>query len=202
MTNATNKAYCRLFLATPQCFDLPELTDSLRAAISVGDIASLLISHENGDKLKEAAMALTKLAQRADIAVLIDGDVEIAVACGADGVQISGSKAYGYVREKIGDDKLVGVYCDGDRHCAMSAGEAGADYVSFPTRDDASWWAGVFEVPCVLTEPLALPLARLAVASAIDFICPPPAMWASEAAARDAVKQYNEMIGETQLATV
>ena len=70
----------------------------------------------------------------------------------------------------------IGVTCHDSRHLAMEAGEKGADYVAFgafyPTttkpsdyRPDPrllSWWASLFEVPCVaiggITPANAAPL--------------------------------------------
>ncbi len=210
MPDVTSKAYCRLFLATPNCFDLTELQVALAAAISGGDIASLLIRHEDADKLKEAAMAVTEMAQEAGIAVLIENDIDIAVACGADGVQVDGVvQTYQNARGKLGDDKVVGAFCRSDRHSAMSAGEAGADYVAFlndtvagEKEPVAHWWARVFEVPCVLIEPLELEPARVAVANRVDFICPPQAMWADEQSAAETVRLFNAMIEDTQIETV
>ena len=74
MPSATTSSYCRLFLATPDCFDPADLKELLAAAISGGDIASLLIRHQDADKLREAAMAVTQMAQAAGIAVLIEND--------------------------------------------------------------------------------------------------------------------------------
>jgi len=233
-----SSSYCRLFLATPDWFDGADLQRVVAAAISGGDIACLLIRHKDTDQLKKAAMAITGMAQEAGIAVLIDKNVDIAVACGGDGVQVDGltqpyEQAYEQARAKLGDDKIIGVYCGSDRHSAMSLGEAGADYVAFsntpfmgdplvgaPLVDDplvggpfagtppegkkepiAHWWARVFEVPCVVVEPLEPQQAKEAIAGKVDFICPPETMWASEQAAQETVRLFNTMIKDTQIET-
>src|SRR3546814_3780780 len=63
----------------------------------------------------------------------------------------------------LGPSAQIGVTCHDSRHFAMEAGDAGADYVAFgsfyPTTtkdvrhraDPArlSWWASMFELPCV-----------------------------------------------------
>jgi len=201
------QSYCRLFLATPECFDVNGLQTVLEAAISAGDIACLLIRHEDDDKLRQAAKILTPIAQRAGIAVLIDQDDDLALTCGADGVQVDGGmQNYLDAREKIGADSIVGVFCGSDRHKAMSMGEAGADYVAFtnvPLEGEketiAHWWARVFEVPCVLIEPLELDEARGAAAKRIDFIRPPDAMWANEISAQETVQRFNAMIRDTKI---
>jgi len=207
---AMSQSYCRLFLATPDCFDPAALKDVLKAAISGGDIASLLIRHEDGEQLAKAAMAMTKMAQEAGIAVLIDNDVETAKACGADGVQIVGAGPQLHdALEQLGSDKIIGVYCGNDRHRAMSVGEAGADYVAFdnqPAIDEnepiAQWWARVFEIPCVVQEPLDMEQARAAVAAGVDFICPPQTLWTNSDRARQTVQGYNAMIRDTKIATL
>ncbi|VAV91531.1 Thiamin-phosphate pyrophosphorylase [hydrothermal vent metagenome] len=210
MSAATTSSYCRLFLATPDCFDPADLKELLAAAISGGDIASLLIRHQDADKLREAAMAVTQMAQAAGIAVLIENDVETAKICGADGVQLDGAGPNLHeAREQLGSDKIIGVFCGNERHSAMAAGEAGADYVAFDnaaadgeSEPIAHWWARVFEVPCVVIEPLAMEQASAGVASRVDFICPPHSMWANKQAASETVRGYNAMIKETPIETV
>ncbi|HFC04985.1 MAG TPA: hypothetical protein ENJ55_04700 [Rhizobiales bacterium] len=207
MPPATAASYCRLFLATPVRFEPARLVDTLAAAISGGDIASLLIRHENTRLLEKTAMTVTKMAQDAGIAVLIENDVETARACGADGVQLNDAgPQYHDAIEQLGSDKIIGVYCASQRHKAMAMGEAGADYVAFDNQaadgDNepvALWWARVFEVPCVVFEPLEMDQARIAVAGKVDFICPPETMWESPDNARQTVRGYNAMIRETKI---
>lgn len=209
MSAATTPSYCRLFLATPTCFDPSELNELLEAAISGGDIASLLVRHENAEQQRLAAMAVTKTAQAANIAVLIENDIETAKICGADGVHLDGTGSHMVdALEQLGNDHIVGVFCGNERHSAMSVGEAGADYVAFDNsavdgenEPVVHWWARVFEVPCVLIEPLEMEQARLAVAAKVDFICPPESMWASKQAARETVRGYNAMIKDTNIET-
>ena len=74
MAKNTSQAYCRLFLATPTCFDVDEMVLMVESALDAGDVASLLIGHENTDELLKAAKLLTPIAQQKDVAVLIEGD--------------------------------------------------------------------------------------------------------------------------------
>lgn len=206
-------SYCRLFLATPERFDLSEMQTVLQAAIAAGDIASLLIRHEDADKQKQAAQGLTKMAQDAGIAVLIDNDAGLALSCRADGVQVDGfAEDYQAAREMLGAEAIVGVFCGTNRHSAMSLAESGADYVAFSQEAVAGenepighWWARVFEVPCVVqVEELDASrnsVAGLAVANQVDFICPPATMWTSETQAGDTVRQFNSMIREIPIET-
>jgi len=89
----------------------------------------------------------------------------------------------------------------------MDAGEAGADYVAFgafyPTttkpsehRPDPailSWWASLFEIPCVaiggITPDNAVPL----VTAGADFIAVCNAVWGSDDTATT-VKRFDEVL--------
>lgn len=206
-------SYCRLFIATPVPYKLAQIEEALAGAIKGGDIASLLIRGQNNAALKKSAEVLTGMAQRAGIAVLIEDDAELALACGADGVEVSAAPGvYDAARQKLGADRIVGVACGNDRHSAMVAGEAGADYVVFgrPGADDLGeqtgmdvdsvWWAKLFEVPCVEARPLKLDQARELVAAGVDFIGLPDEMWESAASAGALVAEYNGMIGDTKIA--
>lgn len=205
----TTQAYCRLFLATSDCFDRYEMETALKAAIAAGDIACLLLRHMDSDVLKDTALAVTKLAQDAGIAVLIEENIELALSCNADGVQVFGDiSGYENARTKLGDDKIVGVYCNTDRHSAMSLGEKGADYVAFSNdavagenEPVAHWWARVFEVPCVVLDPVDLTKASVLISNKIDFIVPDGNMWSSAQNAKEAIVSYNKLIEETQIET-
>lgn len=211
----TASSYCRLFLATPFCFDLPQLETLLGAAIAAGDVASVLLRHEDQARLRQAAMSLTKMLQDADIAVLINKDVKIALECGADGVQVNhGGTAYKAAREQLGHDRIVGVYCGTDRHSAMSAGEAGADYLAFSdevaSRESepiGHWWARIFEVPCVvagrfdLTDADDVSGAISAISAKVDFLCP-ESVWTSRQVAHETVAGLNRLIRDTKIEAV
>jgi thiamine-phosphate pyrophosphorylase len=209
--NQMTKSYCRLFLATPLQFKLPDIEACLIAAISAGDIASLLIRHEDEAKRNFAANRLTKIAQKADIAVLIENDPHLARACNADGVQVPASlEHFSGARQIIGPDPIIGVDARNNRHNAMALAEAGADYVALdyaPAQGDAqgepvpNWWARVFEVPCVAATPLDIGTAKTAVAAGVDFITPDPEMWHNEQQAGAAICNYNAMIKDTKIET-
>ena len=154
------------------------MVEMLESALAGGDVASLMIGHEDLGELENAAKLLTPIAQEKDVAVLIEGSVEIALKVGADGVVVDGSvDDYHKARAALGDDIIIGVDCGVDRHVAMAMGEAGADFVIFDdeavgshqgeilqdtetqlSQDQlnepvANWWARVFEVPCVVMAP-------------------------------------------------
>lgn len=92
--------------------------------------------------------------QADNIAVLIKDDVETAIKTGCDGVQVAYAPALSKLRKKIPDIAL-GVVC-ATRHEAMTAGEAGADYIAFVgdgAVENTLWWSELFNVPAVLFDP-------------------------------------------------
>ena len=75
------------------------------------------------------------------------------------------------VRKDLGPDAIIGAFCGDSRHDGMTAGELGADYVSFgpvgPTGlgdgrlaalELFQWWSEMIEVPCVAEGALTADL--------------------------------------------
>jgi thiamine-phosphate pyrophosphorylase len=104
-------------------------------------------------------------------------------------------------------ERIVGVGALRGRDDAMTAGEAGADYVMFgePRRDGwapplaetaerVGWWAEIFQIPCVAYAARLDDVAALAAAGA-DFVALGEALWSAPsaelaiAAAEDAARK-------------
>ena len=120
---------CRLFLVAPTSGSADLLADCLTAAIAAGDVASLLITDPGEpDLMAQTARRLLPLAQSGDTAVLIENDLKLAQALGADGLEIDPDiRSLKDYRASAGSDLAIGVNCGSDRHIAMEMAEAGAD---------------------------------------------------------------------------
>jgi thiamine-phosphate pyrophosphorylase len=152
----------RLFLITPRISDAAAFEPLLAAAVGATDIACVLIrtdARDEGDA-KAIIKRLAPIAQARDAAVLVESDPRLAQRIDADGVHVSGTgsdldDALSAMHQK----KIVGVGALSGRDAAMEAGEAGVDYVMFggpdglddaeAVLDKVSWWAEIFNVPCV-----------------------------------------------------
>ena len=88
--------------------------------------------HSDNNLRLNQARQLTALCQRYERPLLINDDVELAVACGAAGVHLGqqdGSVAE--ARQKLGKQAIIGVTCHSSLELALSAQAEGADYVAF-----------------------------------------------------------------------
>ncbi|MFN3273749.1 MAG: thiamine phosphate synthase [Paracoccus sp. (in: a-proteobacteria)] len=145
------------------------------------------------DELGRLADLAREIAHARDVAVVIDDHVKLAQRHGLDGVHLTdGARSVRYARKELGDDAVVGAFCGGSRHEGMTAGEAGADYVSFgPVGDSAlyrgepaeldlfQWWSEVIEVPVVAEGAITRELlAQLNPVT--DFIAIGPEIWGED----------------------
>jgi thiamine-phosphate pyrophosphorylase len=78
------------------------------------------------------AQAILAVCHRFDIPFLINDDVELAAAIGADGVHLgSEDTALSAARAQLGPEAIIGVSCYNRFELAERAVTAGADYVAF-----------------------------------------------------------------------
>lgn len=178
----------RLYLIAPDRFVPADFSRLLEQAAAEADIACLLVACEGDDRerWKETLAPIVPVARRAGIAVLAHGCRKAALAAGADGAHVEGAAAVvEQALARLKPDHIVGVGGLRSRHDAMVAGEMGADYVMFgqPARsrpdevkEFVSWWATVFEVPCIGVASSLDEIAPLAEAGA-DFVALREAVW-------------------------
>ena len=101
-------------------------------------------STDSARRLAEAT-ALSVLCASAKALFIVNDDVPLAKAVGADGVHVGQSDAQvTQAREQLGDAAIIGVSCYGDLERAQAAANAGADYLAFgsvypsPTKPQAA----------------------------------------------------------------
>ena len=163
--------------------------DCLGAALSAAGFASVVIAPASGGGLDAgAARPLVEAAQRRNAAALIADDAQLARTLGADGVHLgvanTAAGAYEAARAIVGHGAIVGVDAGVSRHEAMTAAQDGADFVAFGApahlrdrakarqrRDDLiTWWAEIFEAPCLALD-VETPEEAAAIARAgADFV--------------------------------
>jgi thiamine-phosphate pyrophosphorylase len=203
----TRRPASRLYLMTPAIGAAGGLNDMLGAALHAADIAAVLLRLDAADErtLINRVKALAPLVQASGAALVLDGHPDLVARADADGVHLTGLGSFAAAVDSLKPARIAG--CGGltTRHDAMVVAEAGADYVLFGEPDarghrpsfDAilervTWWAEVFEIPCVgfagsadEIEPLAAAGANfVAVGEWIFFDARGPAAVVADAARR------------------
>jgi thiamine-phosphate pyrophosphorylase len=136
------------------------------------------------DDLARAAAALREVTIRADIALLLDGDADLARRLGCDGVHLPADQVAA-ARRILGDGGSVGAACGASRDAAMRAAEAGADYVAFGPvsgtdavdRETVVDWAVAMVVPCVVASGIGVTNATDWAATGAEFLALGRAVW-------------------------
>ena len=181
----------RLYLVTPPVMDDATFSTQLAAALAAGDVAAVLLRLAEADERTQInrAKALSAVVQDKGAALLLDGHADLVARAGADGAHLTGIAEFTAALEQLKPERIAGVGGLVTRHDAMSAAEAGADYVMFgepgaagerpsfeAIEERVAWWAVVFEAPCVAYAASDEEVAPLAKAGA-DFVALGDWLW-------------------------
>lgn len=155
----------QLYLITPTELELSSFPDVLASVLDAHPVACvrLTLVTKDEDRLSRAADALREVTHARDIALVLSDHTLLADRLGLDGVHLTdAARSVRDTRKALGEDAIVGSFCATSRHDGMSAGEAGADYVSFGPVQASSlgdgsfveldlfqWWSETIEVPIV-----------------------------------------------------
>jgi thiamine-phosphate pyrophosphorylase len=190
----------RLALLGPHGLDAARIDGfaaALEAACSAGEVAAVILRLAATDEraLIAGVKRLAPPAQEAGAAVVVacpgfQGDlVSVAIRGGADGVHVDKPRDLRALRDRLPDGRILGVGGIETKHAAMEAGEAGIDYLMFgglypdnvaPDPDTvlarASWWAEIFETPCIAVATETRQVGLLAQTGA-EFIGLESGLW-------------------------
>lgn len=88
-------------------------------------------SPERGRRYREAS-ALQQICRQHNVPLIINDDLQLAAEIGADGVHLGrDDPSLTSARRLLGADAIIGVSCYNELERALSAEQAGADYVAF-----------------------------------------------------------------------
>jgi len=109
------------------------LLPAVEAALEGGAAIVQYRDKSDDHKRREAeAYALLELCRRYDRPLLINDDVALALAIGADGVHLGrGDRALALAREQLGPDAIIGATCHDSLLFAAEAAAHGASYLAF-----------------------------------------------------------------------
>ncbi|MBB5702897.1 thiamine-phosphate pyrophosphorylase [Ochrobactrum daejeonense] len=207
----TETERCRIVLVAPPIADGAALARLLTAALSGGDVASVILDTGDLDEatFQAAAEKAIPVIQEKGAAALILNDTRIAGRVGADGIHIEGKAAdLADAIEKHTPKMIVGTGNLRDRHGAMEIGELQPDYVFFgkigaDNKPDAhprnlslaGWWAQMVEIPCIAQAGNTLESIVPAAETGADFVALGRAVFDAEDPAK-AVAQANRLLDE------
>lgn len=185
----------QIYLITPPEFELSQFPEQLGRVLDSTEIACvrLSMSTRDEDRLSRAADALREVTIARDVALVMDSHILMVERLGLDGVHLTdGARSVRKARKELGDDAIVGAFCGASRHDGISAGEAGADYVSFgpvgqtPLFDGTvaehelfEWWSMMIEVPVVAEGALNADLIAK-ISPVTDFFGIGEEIWKSD----------------------
>jgi len=208
-TRDVRRPPCQLYLVSP--LDVAGgFPERLARALDAGPVAAFQFRVKDIGQHDAARLAepLQRLCADREVAFIVNDSISLAKRLGADGVHLGQDDGDPReARTALGPNAQIGVTCHDSRHLAMEAGEAGADYVAFgsfyPTttkevshRPDPvilSWWATVFELPCVAIGGITPANAAPLVAAGADFLAVSGAVWNGDEAA--AVRAFADLLG-------
>ncbi len=199
---------CKLYLISPQQVG-GGFAERLKAATSNEVVAAfqLRVKDVAEDELARLAEPLQRICADAGAAFIVNDSMALAKRLSADGVHLGQQDGdVGEARALLGPGAQIGMTCHDSRHLAIEAGEAGADYVAFgafhstttkpshyrPHPSILSWWANLFELPCVAIGGITPDNARPLVEAGADFIAVCQAVWAADDAAT-VVDQFGKL---------
>ncbi len=110
-----------------------KLTDQVAAAIRGGAcVIQYRDKSSNPEQRQQQAAALVSLCHDHGIPLIINDDVELAVAVGASGVHLGkADSTVRSARKQLGANAIIGVSCYNEFERAVEAASEGADYVAF-----------------------------------------------------------------------
>ena len=199
---------CQLYIVTPPRIAEGSFADQLALLLDTVDVAAVRLSLESLDEDVIAASAdrIRGTCHSRDVPLIIGEHFRVVRALGLDGVHLMGTKNVRAARKEIGANASIGAYCGVSRHAGMTAGEMGADYISFgPTQptglgdedcleiETLEWWSEMIEVPSVVEGGLTPEIAEK-ISPFADFIALGPELWSGQEPPVEILKSYRNLI--------
>ena len=207
---------CQLYLISPPTIGVgfaEVLARVLDSEAGHEVVAAFQFRVKNVDQHEAARLAepLQRVCAEREVAFIVNDSVALAKRLGADGVHLGqGDGDLREARAALGHHAQIGATCHDSRHLAMEAGEAGADYVAFgsffpsdtkpsdhrPEPELLSWWADLFEIPCVAIGGITPANCAPLVEAGADFLAVSGAVWNSDPVA--AVSAFAEAMRQAR----
>jgi len=212
MTVTSPPNRCRIVLIAPAGESADGFAARFSAAISGGDIASIILPANGMDEasFQDFAERIVPIAQEAGIAAIIAEDTRIAGRVQADGIHIDGKTALAEAMENFHPKSTVGAGGAKTRDDALALGELRPDYIFFgrfgydnkpePHSRNLSlggWWAEMIQVPVIVLAGSDIASVEAVAATGADFVALSSAVFAGGVEPRAAIERANAILDET-----
>lgn len=211
MTASPPPERCRLVLIAPDIADADALSARIGAALSGGDVASLILPQRgmNDADFQRLAERVTPQVQEAGAAVMIAGESRIAARAKADGVHVDGRAALADALDRLEGRMMIGAGGAKTRDDALALGELGPDYVFFgrfgydtapePHHRNLAlgeWWAQMIQIPCIVMGGSGVASVATVAATGAEFVALSEAVFGDGIDPRAAVTEANRLLDE------
>ncbi len=130
-----------LYVITADTTSVEDVASAIRGGASIVQYRD---KTTDASKRLHRASAMRQLCAEQGVLFIINDDVELAAAVDADGVHVGREDAAcSHVRERLGEEAIIGVSCYNEFARAEAAARAGASYIAFgaffpsPTKPEA-----------------------------------------------------------------
>ncbi|MEO1542137.1 MAG: thiamine phosphate synthase [Pseudomonadota bacterium] len=194
----------QIYLITPDRFEPSSFGDRLAGVLDGREVGCVRMTTGglDTDTVMRMADHLRGICHGRDVALVLEAHTALVPQLGLDGVHLPPGDAVRDARKQLGKDSIVGAGCGTSRHAGMTAGEAGADYVSFGPmsidprlgKDPADvdlirWWSEMIEVPSVAEGGLG-PTLIDALTPVADFLAFGEEIWSTN----DPLRELNRLL--------
>lgn len=155
-----------LYAITPEETDTARLVALVRAALDGGAAAVQYRNKSAAAALRrDHARALVALCRARGVPLIVNDDLELAIAAGADGLHLGATDGeLAAARRRLGPHRLLGASCYDSLERAIAAVQEGADHVAFGSVFASPTKPGAVRAPLTLFAAARRALDRRLVA--------------------------------------
>lgn len=203
----------KIYLISPPKIDLKSFSKNLESALktSLVPVFQLRLKNYPKQEIKEIAQELKKICHANNCLFLLNDFYEMALEIEADGVHLGSEDGLIKIaRQKSlqsnpNKNFIIGSSCYDSKHLAMTAGEQGADYISFgaffpsntknsqgkPTTEIIEWANEILNLPITAIGGITDKNCQSLVSAGTDFLAVISYVWDNSLGVEKALKDLD-----------
>ena len=196
----------KLYIISPAELEIERFSEDLKLILDTVDISCFRLALSTLDEniISQVADVTRHICHSRDVAIVIEDHFLFVKKHGLDGVHLSdGPRIVRKARKELGKELIVGAFCGNSKHNGITAGEAGADYVSFgplsktilkdgtiANPDLFAWWSTMIEIPVIAEGDLNEKVIN-DIKNMTDFLAFGDELWRE----KNPLNMLNQLIG-------